>query len=275
MENNKNSKRENDTSGLSRRRFLQISRNAAVGTVAAGSLPSLLWLNAAVAAIPASGGYLLVDTKKCQGCMTCMLACSLVHEGKENLSLARIQVVQNSFAKFPDDITLAQCRQCVEPACLEACPTDALHVDREHGNVRKIDTEKCIGCMDCVEACSHAPGRAIWDFEDEHAQKCDLCADTPFWNEQGGPDGKQACVALCPVAALKFTKEIPEQKGNKGYNVNLRGEGWKNLGFSVDSEEPSSDKATEERPIRWPYAGRWEKCSDPDSEEPKKKELEQ
>jgi protein NrfC len=270
MENN-NSKHENDTSGFSRRRFLQISKHAAVGTVVGSSLPTLIWVNDAVAAIPASGGYLLVDTKKCQGCMTCMLACSLVHEGKENLSLARIQVIQNSFEKFPNDITLAQCRQCVEPACLEACPTDALHVDREHGNVRMIDADKCIGCKECIEACPYAPARAVWDFKDEHAQKCDLCADTPFWNEQGGPDGKQACIELCPVAALKFTKEIPKQDGDEGYNVNLRGEGWKNLGFLVDSEELNSDMTTEEGPMRFPYAGRWEKRSDFDSEEEKRK----
>jgi len=37
--------------------------------------------------IPPSDGYLLVDIKKCQGCASCMLACSLVHEGVESLSL--------------------------------------------------------------------------------------------------------------------------------------------------------------------------------------------
>lgn len=250
---------------LTRRDFLKLSEGAAIKTTAGCAFLKLIWLDDVVAAIPASGGYLLIDTKKCQGCMTCMLACSLVHEGKENLSLARIQVIQNSFEKFPNDITLAQCRQCIEPACLKACPTDALHVDREHGNVRMIDAEKCIGCKKCVEVCPYAPGRAVWDFEDEHAQKCDLCADTPFWNEQGGPDGKQACVELCPVAALKFTKEIPKQKGDEGYNINLRGEGWKNLGFLVDSGESSSDKVTEKRTRRWPYAGRWERHPDLDS----------
>jgi len=272
MRNNKNSKSENDTSGLSRRRFLHVSKNAAVGTAVVGTLPSLVWLNDAVAAIPASGGYLLVDTKKCQGCMTCMLACSLVHEGKENLSLARIQVIQNSFAKFPDDITLAQCRQCKTPACVIACPTGAIYAEGKHSNVRMVDAKKCIGCRSCLKACPHTPGRAIWDFEDEQAQKCDLCADTPFWNTEGGPDGKQACVELCPVAALKFTKEIPKQDGDEGYNVNLRTEGWKNLGFSVDSEESSSDRATEERPIRFPYAGRYDRRPALGSDERNEKE---
>ena len=46
--------------------------------------------------IPAADGYLLVDIEKCQGCSSCMLACSLIHEGVESLSLARIQILQNS-----------------------------------------------------------------------------------------------------------------------------------------------------------------------------------
>jgi len=57
-----------------------------------------------VAAIPASEGYLLVETKKCQGCTSCMLACSLVHKGVGNLSRARIQIIQNSLEFYPDDI---------------------------------------------------------------------------------------------------------------------------------------------------------------------------
>ena len=37
--------------------------------------------------IPESKGYLLVDSKKCTGCASCMFACSLAHEGKLNLNL--------------------------------------------------------------------------------------------------------------------------------------------------------------------------------------------
>jgi protein NrfC len=217
-------------SGLSRRDFLKLS----AGAVAGGAIPKLIWLGNGLAAVPASGGYLLVDTRKCQGCMTCMLACSLAHEGKENLSLSRIQVMQNPFGKFPDDITLEQCRQCVEPACLEACPTGALHVDAESGNVRRVDADECIGCMSCVNACPFAPSRAIWNFEDGHAQKCDLCVATPHWNQDGGPGGKQACVQACPLGAISFTDEIPVQQGDAGYDVNLRGSGWHELGYPTE-----------------------------------------
>jgi protein NrfC len=221
-------------SGISRRDFLKMSKNVAIIIGAGGELPKVMWLGKGIMAVPASEGYLLVDTKKCQGCLTCMLACSLVHEGKENLSLSRIQVIQNSFKGFPDDLTLAQCRQCVEPACVEACPSAALHVDSMQGNVRRIDLEKCIGCEQCIQACPFSPSRTIWDEEEEHAKKCDLCINTPFWKQKGGPDGVQACVELCPVGALKFTGEIPVQEGDRGYNINLRGEGWKKLGFSTD-----------------------------------------
>lgn len=79
----------------------------------------------------ASKGYLLVDTKKCQGCLSCMLACSLVHEGKESLSLSRIHITQNPFEKYLDYLSFGECRQCLIPACDEACPTGALQIDTE------------------------------------------------------------------------------------------------------------------------------------------------
>ena len=226
-------KREKKNGGdlISRRKFLKFGGTVAIG---AGVLPQIVWLNHALAAVPASEGYLLVDTKKCQGCLSCMLACSLVHEGTENLSLARIQILQNSFGKFPDDLTIAQCRQCVEPTCVEACPEKALQVDPKNGNIRIVDVKKCIGCNSCIQACPFEPSRALWNPDNKKALKCDLCSDAPFWSEKGGVKGKQACVEVCPLKAIQFTKNIPEQKGDTGYEVNLRGAEWKRLGYPTD-----------------------------------------
>jgi protein NrfC len=189
-------------------------------------------------AIPPADGYLLVDVKKCQGCLSCMLACSLIHEGVESLSLSRIRIMQNSFGSFPDDLTIAQCRQCVDPACVKVCPTGALHADARYGYVRRVNKEACIGCGLCFDACPYTPSRAFLvadrGFDGElKSRKCDLCANAPYhWDEGGGgPDGKQACVAICPVGAIVFTKEIPLQEGDGGYHVNLRDEVWASLGF--------------------------------------------
>ena len=187
--------------GISRRTFLKRAGGVVVLIGVAGCDPgerleSLVMLEDGKSGIPVSEGYLLVDTKKCQGCMSCMLACSLVHDGEENLSLARIQIIQNPFGKFPDDLTLEQCRQCVDPACLEACREEALTFDVEHGNVRRIDAEKCIGCMQCVEAC---PYDAIYiDPETHSAAKCHYCSHR---TELGL---EPACVTKCITKCLHF-----------------------------------------------------------------------
>lgn len=191
------------------------------------------------AGIPPSQGYLIVDTRKCQGCMSCMLACTLVHEGVENPSLSRIQIIQNPFESFPNDVNIEQCRQCIDPVCVQACPNNALVVNADYGNVRMVDKSKCTGCGDCIEACPYTPSRPVVtadeNFNNEKkSRKCDLCAVTPYhWDKAGGgPNGKQACVEVCPVGAIKFTKEIPIQEGDEGYKVNLRGRAWRQLGYS-------------------------------------------
>lgn len=227
--------KKNSSRHLTRRHFLK-----AAGTVimVAGAGSPFVFASTA-SNFTRSDGYILVDIKKCQGCVTCMLACSLVHEGIESLSLSRIQVIQNPFGAFPDDLTIEQCRQCVDPACVKECPEDALMINADFGNVRMVDASKCVGCGSCIEACPFIPSRPILVPDERYkgalkARKCDLCANTPFhWDKNGGgPDGLQACVAVCPVGAIAFTRNVPVQQGEKGYKVNLRGDAWETLGYS-------------------------------------------
>ena len=182
-----------------------------------------------MSALRISKGYLLVDIKKCAGCGTCMLACSLVHEGASNLSLSRIQVVSDTFGRYPTDVVVDFCRQCEDPGCYSACPLQdqALCIDKETG-VRYIDEKECNGCHLCVEGCSHQPSRITFRPDKDVALKCDLCQNTPHWDGKG----RQACVAICPMKALKFTTEKPA--GPDGYFVNLRGQGWAKLRFPTD-----------------------------------------
>ena len=168
-----------------------------------------------------STGYLVYDSRLCAGSQSCMLVCSLVHDGASSTSLSRIQISRAVLARYPYDIQMAVCRQCPDPMCVRNCPTGACHVSTANGNVRMIDEKKCIGCQTCLKACPFSPHRTIWNPAVNKSTKCDLCANAPYFSKTGGPSGKQACVTTCPMGALKLVAELPSQTDISGYDVNL------------------------------------------------------
>ncbi len=186
---------------------------------------------------PASAGYLVVDPKKCAGCLNCMIACSTAHYGEASFSLARIQISQDPFQRYPNDLQQNQCRQCASPLCVQNCPTGAAHIDTENGNVRVIDEATCVGCKTCLSACPQVPRRTVWNPVTQKSTKCDLCLNTPYWNEQGGPTGKQACVEVCPMKAIQLVNETPSQMENVGYVVNLRKPSVADVFMDVDQAQ--------------------------------------
>ncbi len=200
------------------------------GTVlAGGALTAVSGVTSAEAAdkkkkdaYPLSTMYLVYDSRHCAGCLGCMLACSLVHEGVTSLSLSRIQVHRAVLTKYPLDIQQNVCRQCPEPLCVRNCPTGAAHVSAANGNIRMINAEKCIGCQTCINSCPHIPHRPIWNSVANKATKCDMCVNTPYYNKKGGPGGTQACVEACPSSALKVVAELPSQTDISGYDRNLQ-----------------------------------------------------
>ena len=171
---------------------------------------------------PRSSKYLVYDSRGCAGCLGCMLACSLVHDGATSLSLSRIHVHRAVLKVYPTDIQFNVCRQCPIPLCVESCPTGACHVSAENGNVRMIDEAKCIGCQTCLKSCLQQPRIIVWNPGKKKCTKCDMCANTPYYNKKGGPDGAQACVEACPANSLRVVDELPEQAELRGYDRNLQ-----------------------------------------------------
>jgi protein NrfC len=166
-------------------------------------------------------GYLVYDSRQCSGCQSCMLMCSLVHDGESSTSRSRIQIARNVFNPYPVDIEIFVCRQCPDPMCVKHCPTGACHVSAANGNVRMIDASKCIGCKTCINVCPHIPHRTVFNVAAHKSTKCDLCADAPYFSKKGGPFGAQACVTTCPAGALKVVASLPSQMDNSGYDRNL------------------------------------------------------
>jgi len=127
-----------------------------------------------------------VIAQLCRDCQTCVLACSLHHEGECNLGLARL-VVNKDMARYQFDILL--CRHCAAPDCMLACPSDAMRLD-ERGVVMILDDE-CIRCGACQSSCPH--NAIFYSPDHDRYLKCDLCA--------GRAEGP-LCVEMCPVGAL-------------------------------------------------------------------------
>jgi len=239
-------KAESKSKKVLRREFLF----AGGAAVTAGALASTTMSAAAVltpepqqkVSYEASKGYIVYDSRLCLGCQSCMFACSMTHEGEANPSLSRIQIIRDapSFTKYPYDIVMSVCRQCVSPLCVQNCPTGACHVDAANGNIRRIDQSKCIGCQRCIQSCPQRPHRTVWNPVKRKSTKCDLCADAPYWSQKGGPDGKQACVETCAAKALKLVAEAPSQQDINGYDVNLAPPAPKNMGSPKMAPKPAA-----------------------------------
>jgi Fe-S-cluster-containing dehydrogenase component len=193
---NKETKKEE----LSRRQFLIAGGTSVAGGVVISGTSGLLAQTPSTNKYPKAKGHIEHDSKLCSGCLSCMIACSLAHEGNPSMSFSRIQVSRYVFDDFPQDIQGYPCQQCDEPKCVANCPTGACHVDTSNGNVRTIDAKKCIGCQTCFKSCVLTPRRLAWNSADKKALKCDLCADAPINTKPGSP----ACVNNCPQKALKL-----------------------------------------------------------------------
>ena len=127
-----------------------------------------------------------IDPLKCTGCLQCEMACSYENEGVFNPAKSRIRVFtfhdQGRFVPYT-------CTQCAEAWCLQACPVDAIVVNKLTGSKDVIE-DRCVGCKVCTIACpfgtvnyNQATGKVI---------KCDLCGGDP------------ACATACPTAAITY-----------------------------------------------------------------------
>ena len=95
------------------------------------------------------------------------------------------------------------CNHCTNPACLEACPRNAIYKRDEDGIVL-IDEHRCRGYRFCQSACPYK--KIYFNFVTQTAQKCIFCYPRL---EQGVAN---ACARQCP-GRLRFVGYLNDKTG--------------------------------------------------------------
>jgi formate dehydrogenase iron-sulfur subunit len=136
-----------------------------------------------------------VDLDACSGCKACVVACSSLNGLPEGTSFrATGTLVGQPDGGLPvlREVTAA-CHHCVEPGCLEGCPSKAYEKDPVTGVVTHLD-DQCIGCRYCTLMCPYDVPK--YDADRGIVRKCDLCHDRLAEGEA------PACVQACPTEAI-------------------------------------------------------------------------
>jgi len=95
------------------------------------------------------------------------------------------------------------CNHCTHPACLDACPRNAIEKRDEDGIVL-VDQDRCHGYRFCVEACPYK--KVYFDPKRQVTTKCIFCL--PRLEEGVAP----ACARQCP-GRLRFVGYLDDEAG--------------------------------------------------------------
>ena len=129
----------------------------------------------------------------CIGCHSCEVACAEQNGLPPGTTWRRVGEVEGGDHPHTRRFHLSMsCNHCLEPACLEGCPTNA-YVKLDNGVVAH-HADECIGCQYCTWNCPYSvpvfqPDRRI-------VSKCDLC------QPRLAEGLKPACVDACPTHAI-------------------------------------------------------------------------
>lgn len=135
-----------------------------------------------------------VDLDACTGCKACVAACHTLNGLDESETWRTVGLLIGGTPSAPVQQTITtSCHHCLEPACMQGCPTKAYEKDPATGIVKHLD-DQCFGCQYCTLMCpydapKYNPSRGI-------VRKCDMCSDRLAHGEA------PACVQACPNGAI-------------------------------------------------------------------------
>lgn len=148
-------------------------------------------------------GFIFVR-ENCIQCHGCEIACKSGRNVELGVKWRRVENIwEGAYPNVKCFSASVSCMHCAEPACMEACPEEAIRKRAEDGIV-VVDSEKCTGCRTCFKAC---PFDVPQYGANAKMQKCDMCI-----NEKGSSEEDPPCVRTCPTEALSLVKMDERKK---------------------------------------------------------------
>jgi phenylacetyl-CoA:acceptor oxidoreductase subunit 1 len=164
---------------------------------------------------------IVIDLKKCSGCMTCVASCKLNNGLPPHIYFTKI--FDYEVGKYPNVMRKflpVMCMHCEEPPCVDACPTKASQ--RREDGIVYVDIKKCMGCRYCMIVCpygmrSYLDGTTNYYTDNsqldkyiKHKQdsgivvKCDLCRERIDKGLKNGlkPGIDEEATPMCVISCL-------------------------------------------------------------------------
>jgi len=140
------------------------------------------------------------DQSRCVGCYACSIACKDWHDLKAGAVHWR-RVTSREWGIYPKVFLTylsLSCNHCEEPACIQACPADAI-IKRAEDGIVVVNRDVCLGNKVCDMRCKKACPYHIPQFGDEENATMQMCT---FCLERLSEGKKPVCVEACPMRAL-------------------------------------------------------------------------
>ncbi|MEE8716849.1 MAG: 4Fe-4S dicluster domain-containing protein [Coriobacteriales bacterium] len=140
---------------------------------------------------------MLINTKRCVGCFTCVTACQSQNGLEPEEDFVKYSFLEHgSYPNATVECVPHQCMHCADAPCAAVCPTKATFISDD--GVVGVDTGRCIGCLYCVAACPY--GARVVNEHTGVPEKCRYCTVSAYTNG----DPMCTCVEACPTGARVF-----------------------------------------------------------------------